>query len=71
MATKTSADGTDLALLLEQFQRSFIPLASRDGTGITKIGETPKISEAPRIAEARIGGAERKITGYRLSKVTP
>jgi hypothetical protein len=78
--TRGSADGpgeVTLALLREQFQRSFVPRMSEDGAETPIVTPmiipqvTPSIHErrvtnaqiTPSITEARITGKEMKITG--------
>jgi hypothetical protein len=75
-----SADGTGevtLALLREQFQRSFVPRMSEDGAETPMVSPsitpqiTPRIGErrianariSPSITEAKIAGKEMKVTG--------
>lgn len=70
------ADGTGevtLALLREQFERSFVPRMSEDGDGTPMVTPmvqpqvTPMIS--PKVGEARIGSREKRIAGSSFSKI--
>lgn len=72
---RRSADGTGevtLALLREQFQRSFVPRMSEDGAETPMVSPmispqvTPSIHER-RATNARITGKEKRITGSRSS----
>jgi hypothetical protein len=82
-----SADETGevtVALLREQFQRSFVPRMSEDGAETPMVSPmvtpqvTPRTGERrltnapmiiPSITEARIAGKEMKITGSRSSRI--